>query len=349
MIHRRGFICSVGAICAASSPHWLLAAPNVEANTLNWKCDVIQTVPHSKHGRAPVVTGVSLQPFGQQMAVVGDDHYICVYDFARREFVKHIGHHSDWVRAAKFCGNGQILATAGNDRKLYLWQSSDWNARPLSIEHSDAIIAIEFSADSRQLATVGFESVLRIYDVESGLPLKEFVCDCPDNHAISFSNDGQWVAAGGRSGVIHVWDTRSGNLVSEFKAHRKRIRSLQFTPNNRMISAGDDQIVLISNPLNQNQQRAFPRHRAKLYDVELIDHQYLVTAGSDNLIHIWKMQDATEIGVLKGHTGTVSCLDAQQGKLISGSYDTQVRVWHMEGIGARQTRRTLNHGNRQFK
>ena len=36
------------------------------------------------------------------------------------------------------------------------------------------------------------------------------------------------------------------------------------------------------------------------------------------------------IGMLKGHTGTVSCLSAVEGILVSGGFDTTFRIWKPE-------------------
>ena len=76
--------------------------------------------------------------------------------------------------------------------------------------------------------------------------------------------------------------------------------------------------------------RSFPRHASKLYATALLSDGLMATAGSDNRIHIWQLSNLQEAGTLNGHTGTVSCLDYSGGKLVSGSYDTHVRLWSTE-------------------
>ena len=66
----------------------------------------------------------------------------------------------------------------------------------------------------------------------------------------------------------------------------------------------------------------------------------LATGGSDNHIHVWQLDQLLELGPLKAHTGTVSCLDFAAGKLVSGSYDTHVRVWQTEAHTAPAQRQT---------
>lgn len=331
MINRRHFFGSVAAILASSSVSKLSASTPLYRDGLNWQNDVIETVPHNQAKRSPVVTGVSLQPQnGNLLAIVGDDHFVCLYDTQQGRYIEHLDNHSDWVRTAKFSPDGLQLATAGNDRKLFLWSKDRWDRPTVQQRHPEAIIECAFSNDGSKLATVGFERTLRVYDTATGRTTQKLSCPCPDNHAVAFSADDSLIAAGGRCGNIRVWELASGRMTSQFKAHKKRIRSIDFSAEGKIISASDDQTVRITDPANPQAHRALPRLASKLYSTALLSDGLLATGGSDNQIHVWQLSDLQEIGPLKGHTGTVSCLDYSSGKLVSGSYDTHVRLWRTE-------------------
>jgi WD40 repeat protein len=78
----------------------------------------------------------------------------------------------------------------------------------------------------------------------------------------------------------------------------------------------------------------------------------VATGGSDNRIHVWNLSTLQEIGTLNGHTGTVSCLDYSKSRLVSGSYDTHVRLWSTEqNTSVPEQRHTQNRDgwNRSFK
>ena len=53
----------------------------------------------------------------------------------------------------------------------------------------------------------------------------------------------------------------------------------------------------------------------------------LAAAGSDNRIHLWDLDGRREIGQLSGHSGSIAALASQAGLLISGGYDTTIRIW----------------------
>lgn len=344
MLLRREFLNSLASFAAFAGPAATLAKSTLSipfstiTDDLQWKSFVVETVPSNDAYRAPVVTRVSLQPIGELIAIVGDDHVISIYDHQKQAFQEHIKRHKDWVRGCKFSPDGRKLATAGNDRALYVWQVGEWDSPQQIKRHNEAIFELAFSPDGSLLAAVGFCAKLALYEVESGRLLTDLACPCRDMQTVAFSQDGSLLAAGGRCGTIRVWNVADQKQVSDVRLHRQRIRTVDFTLANEIISAGDDQHVRITDPKNVNASRGLPRHSAKLYATTVIENQMLATAGSDNLVHIWNLGSLSHLGSLRGHTGTVSTLAYSRGLLVSGSYDTQVRIWKTNlGTGDQRT------------
>ena len=328
MIQRRQFLCAATAAALLASGNKSSANTTFHpASALSWKSEVIQTVRHGRNPKVPVVTGVSLQKAGNLLAIVGDDHYVSLYDIRSRQFVQHLKEHVDWVRSAKFSPDGKSLFTCGNDHRLVRWEIDELTSPAFTSERSDAIIQIAVSNDSRKIASVGFCDTLIIHDAATGSKIQRLKCRCNDNHAVAFSNDDSMVAAGGRCGTIRIWNVNTGELIHEIKAHRRRIRSLDFNADGELVSASDDQRIRINKLDAIASSIVLPRHASKLFAISNMTAKVLATGGSDNKVHIWNTQRGSEIGSLEGHTGTVSCLDYQQGLLVSGSFDTTVRIW----------------------
>ncbi len=326
MIQRRHFLgaATAAAFCLTTRTGF---SATLSAAALTWSSQEIKTVRHGSSQREPVVTGLSLQPKGNLLAIVGDDHFVSLYDIRSQQFIEHLSKHTDWVRSAKFSPDSSALFTCGNDHRLIRWETDQLTKPTFSARRVDAIIEMAITSDSKKIATVGFNKALIIHDAANGQELAQLECSCNDNHAVAFSSDDNLIAAGGRCGSIRVWDVESGKVVHKIKAHRRRIRSLEFTPEGDLISAGDDQIVRINKLDNLAQSIALPRHASKLFAVQTIAPSVIATSGSDNKIHIWNTQRGSEIGSLEQHTGTVSCLDMAQDVLVSGSFDTTVRIW----------------------
>jgi len=330
MFQRRHFIGSTAfaALGLAVNPAFSFGkSSSLVPGNLDWESREINTVRDTQATRRPVVTGVSLQKEGSLIAIVGDDHLISLYDFQTGLFVRHLRRHTDWVRAAVFSADGKKLFTCSNDRKLIRWdvEGQAATAKPL-VTQREAIINLAVSNDSEKVATVGHSQFAYIHNAE-GQQIHRFRCPCDDNHALAFSADDSLLAVGGRCGTIRIFDVVTGKVAYETMAHRRRIRGLEFISSNELISAGDDQIVRINRLDDGNSSYRLPRMAAKLYAVQAIAPFTIATSGSDNLIHIWDVQNRSEIGALRGHTGTVTCMDLAQNAFVSGSYDATFRIW----------------------
>ncbi len=350
MYKRREFFASIAAGCAAIAVPKLAFASTPD-RSLNWRSTTIQTIAQTEGNRAPVVTAVAFRPRSNELAIVGDDHFIGIFNRNANQFVQHLREHDDWVRAARFSPTGELLATAGNDRRILIWDTNNYQTPSRIALHPEAVIDIAFSPDGSQLASVGFERSLRIYDVASRQVVRELECACDDNHTVAFSKDGEWIASAGRCGTVSVWSVATGVLEARYAGHRNRVRSLEFDDQNQILSCGEDQTFKLTNPSDPATPISEARQSARLFDIKLIGNDMVATGGADNLIHIWRASNAEHVGVLKGHTGTVCCLDANARHLVSGSYDTQVRVWTLESNVANQDRQTrLNKGwNQKLK
>lgn len=334
-LNRRVFLSAVAtgwgmAVAASgSSPVWGATAAEF-TNPIDWKCDVIQTVGQPPRHRAPVVTGVSLQPQGQQLAIVGDDHFVSVYDLEAARFRENLQEHRDWVRVARFSPSGQQLVTSGNDRRILVWDSATWSRPTRLADLTHAVIDVAFSPDSQQLACVGFSQTLYVYDLRTGRLLWDAEAPCADMHSVCYSPDGSKLAAAGRSGTVRIWDSVSGKATADIAAHRQRVRSIRFVDNQRILSGSEDQTICLTALDYIDAPFRLPRQSAKFFDVLALDEDLFATGGSDNRVHLYQLSTNQWLGSLQGHTGTVSCLAYDRGLLVSGSYDTQVRVWHRQ-------------------
>lgn len=295
----------------------------------DWSSRVIQLQPHGEE-KPPVVTTVSIQPGGSLVAVAGDDHIVRIWNWETGEFLRKLQDHGDWIRAAAFSPDGTTLATAGYDRKIILWDASSWQKLRVLATHERIIANMVYSHNGTLIATIGFDDMLRVYDVASGKQMYKLSCPCRDMRALAFSPDDQMLAAGGRNGKIRFWSVEDGNSLGDHEAHTRRIRAIAFNATgDHIISCGEDRVIRVCN-LADDSHHEMPQRNAKVMALVAYAPGKLATAGSDNIIRLWDLKTHREIGQLTGHTGSITTLASQNGILISGSYDTTVRVWQQD-------------------
>ncbi|MBS0207312.1 MAG: WD40 repeat domain-containing protein [Planctomycetes bacterium] len=329
-IGRRAFIARLAAALSLAGAARLRAQSPADKATVIQASRVLQIPTAQRQGQTPVITAVSLSSDGQRIATAGDDHVIRVWDAKTGDLLKEFREHIDWVRDVVFDPTDGWLISGGDDRGLKLWHFPTGEVRDLPGSIMPTY-QLKWAPNGKQIAEAGFEDKIRIYDVASAQIIREIEAPSGDIRALVFSHDGRLLAAGGRNGKIRIWKTDDFAPQRDIDAHRQRIRSLAFSPDDtQLASGGDDRQLIVWDPRGGGEKYRLPSRTGKIHVLCYCGNQMLAAGSSDNQIRVWDVAQGAETFRLTGHTGSVVALDyhAPTGLLVSGSFDTTVRLWY---------------------
>jgi WD40 repeat protein len=107
---------------------------------------------------------------------------------------------------AKFSPDGVMVATAGSDGLVWLFDTS--TRRPIhgGLQHNNRVRSISFSPDSKYLAAGCEDGTMRMWDVATGKSIVLPHLHTASIHAICFSPQGDFIASASWDGTVRIWD-----------------------------------------------------------------------------------------------------------------------------------------------
>ena len=138
---------------------------------------------------------------------------------------------------------GRLLATAGGDTRVHLFDLDDGSAvGPPLRGHALDTYAVAFSGDGALLASAGQEGTVRIWVVDPGDFLSRQLRAAPMGAAtMAFSPQGDILASSGSSEsspVVRIWDVDTGRAVGEPLPHKNGASTVAFSPGGRALAVG---------------------------------------------------------------------------------------------------------------
>jgi RNA polymerase sigma factor (sigma-70 family) len=185
-----------------------------------------------------VMTGVALSPDAARLAAVDTAGVVALHDAEmgrpERRFTVAGGAH-----AAAFSPDGKVLATAGADGAVRLWDPSSGNEVTACTGHTKAVRAVAFAG--KKVFSASTDGTARVWDAGTGKELRQIPAGAKGLRGLAVSPDGKRLATGGEDGAVRVWDPATGKEVAKLAGHARAVHAVAFSPDGkRLVSCGAD-------------------------------------------------------------------------------------------------------------
>ena len=119
--------------------------------------------------------------------------------------VRVIEAHNDTLYTAVLSPDGKLLATAGYDRVIMLWDVADGSLLRKLEGHNGAIYDLDFNADGQVLASASADETVKIWRVHDGERLDTFGQCEAEQYTVRFDSVRGRVLASGADKRVRIW------------------------------------------------------------------------------------------------------------------------------------------------
>jgi hypothetical protein len=183
------------------------------------------------HGHTNLVTTLAFSPDSRYLASGSWDGTAQVWSVTDGKHLTTLhAQPKDQIFSVAWSPNGNTLAVAGTDVRLYHWDcaTDETHLACQYDEHNGVVYAVAWSPDGYRLASGSFDGTVHIWEADQGKRLEEH------QHtgwvrAIAWDPSGQYIASGGRDMQVHVWHADSGRLFSTYCEHQGVVYSVSWT------------------------------------------------------------------------------------------------------------------------
>jgi WD40 repeat protein len=245
------------------------------------------------------VDGLAFSPNGQQLALACFDKKVLLWKIesvfrdpenlaAARDpnSVSVVGEHEDVVWAVAFHPKKWgLLASAGKDKSIFLWDVTKPDVDTLVFRHQDEVQSLAFSPDGAWLLSTCKDKTARLWNLASR-KFREFKGHRGPVNCAAFSPDGKQVATGSEDGEIIVWDLK-GQEKFRLQGHTRGVFGLAFHPTEaRLASVGQDMTVRLWD-LDSGQEALALKGNTRFFGLAFSPDGRTLAAASGGGLQLW--------------------------------------------------------------
>ncbi|MGH2641468.1 MAG: hypothetical protein ACRDGO_07195, partial [Actinomycetota bacterium] len=225
------------------------------------------------------------------------------------------GHENSDVNDVQFSPDGSLLATAGDDGLLKVWDP-DTGEEIARVAGTSGAVGQSFDASGGLVAAAWpDDGTVRVAEAATGRVVRTL--DRLDTFAFdtALSPDGSRLAvASADVDSVPVFDVRTGDLLLELPRHLHSVNSVSWSPDGRWIATGaGDSSVRVWDAATGTLEERLVGHAGVVSTVDWSpDSQRIVSGGSDGTARVWALEVHPTRGTVEVEGRQVHLLAAQQ-------------------------------------
>jgi RNA polymerase sigma factor (sigma-70 family) len=266
----------------------------------------------------------------------------------------------DLLTALCYSGDGKLLASAGDDGIVRLWDAATGRELRQFRRHARRVFSLSFAADGKTVVSGDEEGKVWLWETATGKDLRSLGQRLGCAYAVALAPDGKTVAVA--NGNIHLFEATTGTELDRFEqdpAGPFPVTGIAFSPDGKTLAswfggrfdpARLPRVIRLWDVATGKRRRELTGHEALLSAVAYSPQGKVIASGDqDGMIRLWEPDTGKELRHWKGHgklpapsdLPVVVCLAFSPcgQTLASCGLDGTIRFWDV--ANGKQTRRIV--------
>jgi mono/diheme cytochrome c family protein len=222
------------------------------------------------------------------------------------KLVRTLVESTDSVFAVAFSPDNKLIAAAGADRAIRIYEVETGKETATIEDHADWIYDLAFSPDGKRLASASRDKTSKVFDVAKKESLVTFPTHAEPVYSVAYGPDGKTIASAGADNSIRLWaPDDDGKQVRQIGGFNGAVFRIQYTPDGKSIVAcASDKIVAVVNPADGARLKALEGHADWVYSFAISGDGKTVASGSwDGEVRLWNFEDGKPIRTIMAAPG----------------------------------------------
>ncbi|MCO5205607.1 MAG: protein kinase [Anaerolineae bacterium] len=290
------------------------------------------TFAHSTGDHLALIWDVAWSPDGSQVASVGWDRQIHIWDITNGEQINSLDGHDDEVTAVSWSPDGNYLVTGSLDQTVRIWDVAGRRLLQQMNGHSADILDVAWSPNGNLVASTSAapENALRIWDSASGQEIFQLVGHRGSVNALAWSFDGKFIATASDDQTLRIWDSESSRMTIELSGHTDEVLGVAWaSTNDRVASAGRDNTIIIWDVSTGRPEKRIYAHSSAIASIDWNGDDLLVSASWNGMVRVWDIRTGLAIASIDAHNDSILSVvwSPDDQRLISAGRDGVLKVW----------------------
>ncbi|KAK4585754.1 hypothetical protein RGQ29_023105 [Quercus rubra] len=222
------------------------------------------------------------------------------------------------VVCCHFSSDGKLLASAGHDKKVVLWNMETLQTESTPEEHGMIITDVRFRPNSTQLATSSFDTTVRIWDAAKG-----------GSAQVRFQpRIGQLLAAAAEK-VVSIFDVETDRQTHSLRGHTTDVHSICWDTNGDYLASASQESVRVwslasGDCIHELSSSGNMYHSCVFHP----SYSTLLVIGGYQSLELWNLAE-NKCMTIAAHDCVIAALSQSPltGMVASASHDKSVKIW----------------------